>query len=71
MGNGVVTVFGEVVATVLGDVVVVDFGEVVGEATGAVVRGTLFPGRLGIGVVTVRLTVVGGRVVKVNAAFFW
>lgn len=60
-GNGVVTVFAiEVVG---------DFATVV-VAFGAVVVGGLAPPIAGIGVVTVRASVVAGNVVNDNAAFF-
>ncbi len=53
-GNGVVTVFTAVVAVAFAAVVVV----------------ALEPGSAGIGVVTVRGSVVAGNVVNDNAAFF-
>jgi hypothetical protein len=59
LGTGVVTVLG------------IDVVVSIGRTVGAVVLRIMFVGRFGMGVVTVRPTVVGVNVVKLKAAFFW
>jgi len=59
----VVTVFTAVVAVAFAAVVVVAFA--------GVLAGVLAPGSAGIGVVTVRGSVVAGSEVPGKAAFFW